>query len=448
MTSSHLHVRTPSVRHSRVRKLGIAAAVGIFAAAAVPWPIHAQSVKEFYKGKRMTMLIGLSTGGAYDRYARLVARHLDRFMPGNPGVIPRNMTGGGSLVMANFLYNVAPQDGSIIGAPNRAIPTEPLVNGSASKAKFDPQKLNWIGSLTRETSLGVVWHTAGIKSYKDLYTKEFLAGGTGGGSDSITIGYIFHNLLGMKTRMIVGYPGGNEINLAMARGEVMGRVTNSWSAIKSGDYSRVREGKLILLYQMGAKKNNEGLLKDVPFAMDFAKDEKTRKILFLKFAINEFGYPYIMGPGVPRDRLAAVKTAFKELSKDPKLLSDAKKAHMDIDPIYGEEMEELLKEMYASPPDIIEGLRRASLPPGQVQKAKLSVITASVKLGKVSKKGAKVSFKGRDEKGNDLKGSVSVSASKTRVMVAGKEARWDTLKSGMSCKIVYQGRDAREIACD
>ncbi len=335
----------------------------------VPNAANADAISDFYKNKRMAMLIGLSSGGAYDRYGRLVARHLGRFIPGNPTIVPRNMTGGGSLVMTNFLYNVAPQDGTQIGAPNRGVPAEPLVAGQNSLAKYDPLKMHLIGSLTRETSLGVAWHTSGIKSYQDLYTKQFVTGGTGGATDSVTVGYILANLLGMKFKIIVGYPGGNEINLAMQRGEVMGRATNSWSAIKSGDYTRVQEGKLILLYQMGAKKNNEGILKDVPFALDFAKDERQRKIMFLKFAINDFGYPYALGPGVPKARVAALSAAFKQMAKDPKLLAEAQKAHMDIDPIFSEELHDLLKQMYASSPDIVAGLRTASMPNGKVEMA-------------------------------------------------------------------------------
>ncbi len=358
--------KPPSLKVSALR----AALFGGLAFLAASGTARADAIADFYKGKRMGMLIGLSAGGAYDRYGRLVARHLGRFIPGNPAVIPRNMTGGGSLVMTNYVYNVAPQDGTQIGAPNRGVPAEPLVAGGQSLAKYDPLRMHWIGSLTRETSIGVAWHTSGIKSYKDLYEKEFVVGGTGGATDSVTVGYIFSNLLGMKFKMIVGYPGGNEINLAMQRGEVMGRATNSWSAIKSGDYTRVKEGKLILLYQMGAKKNNDDILKDVPFALDFARDERQRKILFLKFAINDFGYPYVMGPGVPKDRVAAIRAAFVAMSKDAQMLAEAKKSHMDIDPIFGEEMDDLLKQMYSSSPDIVAGLRDVSRPNGKTEMAK------------------------------------------------------------------------------
>jgi tripartite-type tricarboxylate transporter receptor subunit TctC len=428
-----------------VRKIGILAVAGF--ALGVAADARADAVSDFYTGKRVTMLIGLSTGGGYDRYARLTARYLGEYIPGKPTFIPRNMTGGGSLVMANYLYNAAPQDGSIIGAPQRGVPVEPLVAGSASKAKLDPLKMHWIGSLARETSLGVAWHTSGVKSYQDLYNKEFIAGGTGATTDSVVTGYILNRLLGMKFRMIAGYPGGSEVNLAMQRGEVMGRATNSWSSIKSGDYTRVKEGKLILLYQMGAKKNNDDILKDVPFALDFAKDKRTRQILFLKFGVNEFGYPYVMGPGVPKERVAAVREAFKKVTKDPGLLADARKARMEIDPIYGDEIETLLKEMYSTPADIVAALRDASVPTGKVEMAKIPVITASVKLRKVTGEGRKVSFKGTAKDGSGVKGSVGISGSKTRVSVGGKPAKRNALKAGMACTLVYQGRDAKEINC-
>jgi tripartite-type tricarboxylate transporter receptor subunit TctC len=430
----------------KARILGAVVAAGLISGSAIP-SAQADAISDFYKSKRMTMLIGLSTGGGYDRYARLTARYIGKYIPGNPKIVAKNMTGGGSLVMANYLYNVAPQDGSIIGAPQRGVPVEPLVAGKDSKAKLDPLKMHWIGSLQRETSIAVSWHTSGIKSYKDLYEKEFIAGGTGATTDSVITGYVMNHLLGMKFRMIAGYPGGSEVNLAMQRGEVMGRATNSWSSIKSGDYSRVKEGKLILLYQMGAKKSKAPELKDVPLAIDFAKDEKTRKILFLKFAVNEFGYPYVMGPGVPKDRVEAVRAAFIKASQDPKLLAQAKKARMGVDPIYGEEMEDLLKEMYATPANIVEALREASKPTGPVQMAKIPVITAKVKLAKVSKDGKKFRFKGKDGDGKSVKGRAKLSK-KASIMVGGKKAKASALKNGMSCTLTYKGRSARKIACD
>ncbi len=429
-----------------IRILGALITAGLITGTGIA-QAQADSISDFYKNKRMTMLIGLSTGGGYDRYARLTARYINKYIPGKPKIVAKNMTGGGSLVMANYLYNVAPQDGSIIGAPQRGVPVEPLVAGKDSKAKLDPLKMNWIGSLNRETSIAVAWHKSGVKTYKDLYNKEFIAGGTGATTDSVITGYVMKSLLGMKFRMIAGYPGGSEINLAMQRGEVMGRATNSWSSIKSGDYSRVKEGKLILLYQMGAKKSSAPELKDVPLATDFAKDEKTRKVLFLKFAVNEFGYPYVMGPKVSKERVAAIRSAFIKASQDAKLLAQAKKARMSIDPIYGVEMESLLKEMYSTPAEIVSALREASKPTGPVQMAKIPVITAKVKLRKVSKDGKKFRFKGKDGDGKSVKGRAKLSK-KASITVGGKKAKASALKDGMSCTLTYKGRSAREIACD
>jgi tripartite-type tricarboxylate transporter receptor subunit TctC len=430
----------------KITRIISALAVASFATGFSAAPVQADAVKDFYKNKRVTMLIGLSTGGGYDRYARMTARYIAKYIPGKPRIIAKNMPGSGSLVMTNFLANAAPQDGSIIGAPQRGIPVEPLITGKDSRAQFDPLKMNWIGSLQRETSIGVAWHSSGIKSYKDLYTKEFIAGGTGATGDSIVTGYIMNRLLGMKFRMIAGYPGGSEVNLAMQRGEVMGRATNSWSSIKSGDYSRVKSGKLILLFQMGAKKSSAPELQNVPVALDFAKDEKTRKILFLKFAVNEFGYPYVMGPGVSKDNVAAVRAAFKKASADPKLRAAAKKARMGIDPIYGDEIQKLLKDMYASPPEVITGLREASKATGKVQIVKLPIITAKVKLRRVSKNGKKFRFKGKDMKGGKVKGRGKV-GKKTSIMIGGKVAKASALKNGMSCTLTYKGRRARKIDC-
>ena len=428
--------------------VGASAVIGI-AAAYQPAPATADAVMDFYKGKRMTMLIGLSVGGGYDRYARLTARYLQKYIPGNPRIIAKNMTGGGSLVMANFVYNVAKQDGSVIGAPLRSVPVDPIVTGKASKLKMDPLKAQWLGSLNRETSIAIAWAGHGIKTAKDLYNKEFIVGGTGVISDSVTAAHMLRNLLGMKFRVIAGYPGGSEINLAADRGEVMGRSTHSWSALLSGPNSkRYKAGKIHLLYQMGAKKNPDPRLKDVPWAVDFAKDERTRKILYLKFAMNEFGYPYFMGPKVPKARFKAVSAAFKKASMDPQLMADMKKSRMAHAPIYHEEMTKLVKEIYAYPADIVEALQKASAPPGnKVEIVKLPVITATGKLTRVQANGKKLRFSGKSTKGEKVKARLSVKGKKTKITVGGKKAKASDLKKGMKCTVTYKGRKPSMIAC-
>ena len=425
--------------------LGLGAGVLAIAATGTA---NADAIKDFYKGKRMSMMIGLSAGGGYDRYARLTARYIAKYLPGNPRIIAKNMTGAGSLVMANYVYNVAKQDGTIIGAPLRSVPVDSIVTGKASKLKMDPLKAQWLGSLNRETSIAIAWAGHGIKTADDLYKKQFIVGGTGVISDSVTAAHMLRNLLGMKFKVIAGYPGGSEINLAADRGEVMGRSTHSWSALLSGPNSkRYKAGKIHLLYQMGAKKNPDPRLKDVPWAVDFAKDERTRKILFLKFAMNEFGYPYFMGPKVPKARFQAVLAAFKEASKDPKLQATMKKSRMAHNPIFSAEMTGLLKGMYASPPELIEALQKASKAPGKVAIVKLPVITATGKLTRVQAKGKKLRFKGKSTKGEKVKARLKVKAKKTKITVGGKKAKASALKKGMTCTVTYKGRKPSSIAC-
>ena len=423
------------------------AACGL-AAVLQPVPANADAISDFYKGKRMTMLIGLSVGGGYDRYARLTAHYLEKYIPGNPRIIAKNMTGGGSLVMANYVYNVAKQDGTVIAAPLRSVPVDPIVTGKGSKLKMDPLKAQWLGSLNRETSIAIAWDGHGIKTADDLYKKEFIVGGTGVISDSVTAAHMLRNLLGMKFKVIAGYPGGSEINLAADRGEVMGRSTHSWSALLSGPNSkRYKAGKIHLLYQMGAKKNPDPRLKDVPWAVDLAKDERTRKILFLKFAMNEFGYPYFMGAKVPKERFLAVSEAFKKASKDPQLAADMKKSRMELAPIYHEEFTALLKDIYSYPPDIVAALQKASQPPGKVEIVKLPVITAKGKLTRVGGKGKKLRFAGKSDKGENVKARLSVKGKKTKITVGGKPAKASALKKGMDCTVTYKGRTPSMIAC-
>lgn len=426
--------------------LGAAVVAGGMALAMQPLPAHADAIADFYKNKRMTMLIGLSSGGGYDRYARLTARYMQKYIPGGPRIISKNMTGGGSIVATNFLYNAAPQDGSYIGAVQRGVPVEPLVNGDKSKAKFDPLKFQWIGSSNRETSIALAWHTSGIKTYKDLYTKELIVGGTGVVTDSIVTAHVMNNLLGMKFKPIAGYPGGSEVDLAMQRGEVFGRATFSWSSFKTRRLKWLKKKQVNILFQMGARKNNDPLLKDVPLALDFAKDAKTRKILFLKFAVGDFGRPYLVGPKVPAARVAALRAAFDAAMKDKDLLASAKKSRLAINPASGLEVGQLLREMYNSSPDIIEGLRAAAQPREKVAIAKIPTITATGKITKIQNKGRRVSFKGKAA-GKNAKKKLRVSGRRTKISVGGKKAKRSKLKVGMNCTFVYKGSSAKSIAC-
>ena len=210
------------------RLAGLLAAIGFAAAAAVP--AFAQGVEDFYKDKTLTIYVGLSAGGGYDHNARLLAKHIGKYVPDQPGVVVRNMPGGGGLVMTNFVANVAPRDGLHIGAPQRGIPFEPLL-GDASHAKYDPLKLNWIGSMNSDTSVAVATRKSGVKSWQDLKERELIVAGTGIGTESVVAPMVLRNVLGLKFKVIAGYPGGSEMNLAMQRGEVDDRGTYSWTSI-------------------------------------------------------------------------------------------------------------------------------------------------------------------------------------------------------------------------
>ncbi len=304
------------------------------------------------------MVIGLSPGGGYDIYARIVGKHLVRNIPGQPSFVPRNMTGAGGLVAANHIYNVAPKDGTMLGAPQRGVPFEPLTGSADSKAQFDPLKFEWIGSANSETSVAVAWHTTGITSYKDLLTKEIVFAGTGAGTESVVMPYVMANLLGFKVKVIAGYPGGSEMDLAMERGEVGGRGTYSWSSFKARRMDWLRDKQVVILYQQALEKHPD--LPDVPLALDLAKNDDDRKILELEMIPLLFGRPYMAPPGTPKDRVAALRKAFDDTMKDPEFIAESTKARLEIEPVTGQELDDLLKKAYATPKALVEKLAEVS----------------------------------------------------------------------------------------
>jgi tripartite-type tricarboxylate transporter receptor subunit TctC len=330
-------------------------AAGALAAAAIP--ATAQTPEQFFKGKTITFYVGLSPGGGYDLNARLVAKHFGKYVPGNPNVIVKNMPGGGGIVMTNYVANVADPDGLHIGAPQRGIPFEPLL-GDASHAKYDPLKLQWIGSANADTSVAVVTKRAGVKTWKDLRNKEVIVAGTGVGTESVTVPYILRNILGFKYKVIAGYPGGSEMNLAMQRGEVDGRGTFSWTSLKPHKKDWIDSGEVIVLYQQGLRKHPD--IPEVPLVTDLAENDTQRQVLALQFTAFELGRPCFVHEGVPADRVQALRRAFDATMKDKDLLADAEKQGLEANPATGEEMQEMLKKVYATPKDVINRLAEAT----------------------------------------------------------------------------------------
>jgi tripartite-type tricarboxylate transporter receptor subunit TctC len=313
-------------------------------------PGWAQSPAEFYKGKTVEVYIGYSVGGAYDLYARMISRHLGKHIPGNPTVVPKNMEGAGSLRLANWLYNVGAKDGTAMGIIGRGTGFDPILSNENQKAKFDGTKFTWIGSANNEVSICVAWNTSGITKFEDLLTKELIVGGTSASADTDQFPKIANGVLGTKFKIISGYPGGNEVGLAMERGEVQGRCGWSWSSVKSTHQKWYDEKKFYILMQLALEKHPD--LPNVPLIIDLAKTDEQKKILELIFARQVMGRPFLAPPGIPADRAAALRTAFMDTMKDKEFLADARKAKMEITPVPGEQLETLVKRIYATPAEI------------------------------------------------------------------------------------------------
>jgi len=311
-------------------------------------PAAADGVADFYRGKQITMGIPSSPGGDYDLRARMVSRFIGKHIPGNPTIVAKNMEGAGSLRLANWLYNVGAKDGTEMGTIGRGVAFDPLLGNKA--AQFDANKFNWIGSANDEVSVCVAWQNAGIGKFEDLYSKPLTVGGTGGGSDTDVFPAILNAVLGTKMKVITGYPGGNDVNLAMERGEVSGRCGWSWSSVVATHKDWLTQKKITILVQLGLSKHAD--LPDVPLVTDLARTDDERAILKLIFARQVMGRPFLAPPGIPRERIDAIRQAFLDTMKDKDFLAEADRAQLEITPVGGPEVEKLVREVYQTPPEI------------------------------------------------------------------------------------------------
>ncbi len=318
--------------------------------------VRAQSPADFYKGRDLDLYIGYSPGGAYDLYARMIGRHMGAHLPGQPTLVPKNLEGAGSLRLANYLYRVAPKDGSAFGTIGRGIAFDPLLIGQGDA--FDAQKFGWIGSANNEVSVCVALKSSGITRFEDLFTKEITVGGTGTSADTDQFPRVLNGVLGTHFKIVEGYPGGNDVVLAMERGEVQGRCGWSWSSVKSTHKSWIDENKMVVLVQLSLTKHPE--LPDVPLVTDFAKTDEQRQILKMVFARQVMGRPYLAPPNLPADRLATLRQAFMDTMTDKDFVADADKAGIEINPVSGADVEKLVKEVYATRPAIIAKAKDAA----------------------------------------------------------------------------------------
>ena len=309
----------------------------------------AQSPADFYKGRTVELYVGYSVGGAYDLYARTIARFLGRHIPGNPTVIVKNMEGGGSLRLANWLYRVAPKDGSVLATIGRGTGFDPILGQQG--AQFDGTKFTWIGSANNEVSVCVSWNaTSGVTKFEDLLTKEITVGGTSMSADTDQFPKVIDGVFGAKMRIVSGYPGGNNVVLAMERGEIQGRCGWSWSSVMSTHKAWIDEKKITVLVQLALRKHPD--LPNVPLIMDLAKTDEQKQILKLIFARQTMGRPYLAPPGIPADRAEALRKAFMDTMSDKDFLADAEKEKLEITPVDGAELQKLVAEVYATPDEL------------------------------------------------------------------------------------------------
>jgi tripartite-type tricarboxylate transporter receptor subunit TctC len=305
---------------------------------------------EFYKGKAIELGISSSVGGGYDAYARMLARHLGRFIPGNPTVVPKNIEGAGGLRLANYLYNAAPKDGTSIATIYRGTMFDPLLGGRG--AQFDATRITYLGSANNEVSVSVAWHTTGVTRLDEVLTRELVVGASGPSADTYQFPKIVNGVLGTRFKIITGYPGGNDIDLAMERREVQGRCGWSWTSLKATHQSWVAEKKVNILFQMGLAKHPD--LPDVPLILELARSPEDRAILKLIFARQVMAWPYLAPPGIPLDRVETLRRAFMDTMADKDFLADADKSLLEVRPVKGADIQALVNEVYATPATITQ----------------------------------------------------------------------------------------------
>ncbi|MEN9708665.1 MAG: hypothetical protein RIQ68_1073 [Pseudomonadota bacterium] len=314
-------------------------------------PAFAQAPADFYKGKNLDMVIGFSVGGGYDIYARTVARFMGDHIPGKPRIVPKNMTGAGSRVAANYVFNVAPKDGTVLATVDQSMPLEQAVGDAG--ITIDTRKFTWIGNPIVDNNTLVTWHTSPVKNVADAQKIEIAIGATGFNT-SAQYPQVMNSLLGTKFKIIMGYPGGNEVNLAMENGEVAGRGSNSWASWKASKPDWVRDKKMNIIVQIGLTKTAD--LPDVPLLMDLAKSEDDRLALKLVSAPPMVGRPVFSTPNVPDDRTKALRDAFDATMKDAAFLEEAKKTGLDINPIGGAELQKVVADIIDTPKPVRDRL--------------------------------------------------------------------------------------------
>ena len=339
-------------------RIGGALTLGLLAAGSFVNAAQAQSaVETFYKGKILDLYIGFTSGGTYDTYSRLVAQFMGDHIPGKPKIVPKQMVGAGSRAAATHIFNIAPKDGTQLATADQALAMQQVLNDPG--IQFDANKFIWIGNPIADNNTMAAWTASGVTSIDEAKTREFVVGANGI-TASAQYPQAMNVLLGTKFKIITGYPGGTDINLAMQRGEVAIRGQNSWSSWKSQHMDWIKAKQITILVQIGLTKDKE--LPEVPLLMDLATTPDDRTALKLLSAPTAIGRPIFTTPGVPQERVAALRAAFNATMKDPAFLATAAKANMDLNPVSGEELQRIVAELFATPPSAVQRLKEILAP--------------------------------------------------------------------------------------
>jgi tripartite-type tricarboxylate transporter receptor subunit TctC len=335
------------------RRLGVAILAALVLGYAVPAAAQSQ----------VSVLIGTTPGGGYDVYARALVRHVGRHLPGRPTVIAKNVPGAGGLTLANYMYNRAPADGSEIATVQNGLPFEKLfqtLSPDGRNALFDATKFGWIGSITQTVFVTVTWHSAPVKTLRDAIAQQVILGASATSSDSYVLAMLTNRLLDTKFKVVHGYPGAAEVDLAVENGEVQGEAGKDWTTLTSTRPQWIRERKINILVQMGMTPHAD--LKDVPMAIDRAKTPEDRSVMEVVFAKFGMSRPFFAPPGVAPERLVALRRAFDATMRDEAFLADAKQLGMEVNPVRGEDVEALVTRIMGTPAALAQRARDALKP--------------------------------------------------------------------------------------
>ena len=311
---------------------------------------NADAISDFYHGKTMQMIIATSPGGDYDTRGRLLARHMNRLIPGEPTIVPQNMPGGVGIAAANHMAAAAPRDGTVLHMLMQNMPAHQAIGGQG--VKFDTRKLIFVGNTTDTPNVINSWHTTGITKIEQVKTQELIVGAAGTATPAAYYPAALNAMAGTKFKIVAGYPGGNDVNLAMEKGEVGGRGSNSWASWKSLNPKWIAEGKVHILVQIGLQRAKD--LPDVPLLFELATNEVDREVLRFISADTAISRSAVTTPDVPPERVKALRKAFMDTMKDPQFLGEANKMGLDISPLSGEESQSVADKIVAARPEVIE----------------------------------------------------------------------------------------------